>query len=131
MYTGWIAMLSDGKEFREQWVTGDISPWQKLMVYCSKNNEYVVQLFIIDNDILIASTPKSAQGYWQAFGMPATQGMESDPEIHPWRGIGWIEDERVKIIWSARDYQTHQLGVWTDERATTNQNQIIWSHKNG
>lgn len=123
---GWIANCADGSTHVEEWLAGHLSPWQRLMAYCKKQNTYITNLRLTVGTKTYACQ-SNAKGYWQAHGMPAVQGVECDEELHKWRGIGWVEDEKVKIIWVARDPQTKQILYWGDERSTNNQQQIIWA----
>lgn len=122
----WIANLSDGSTKVEEWLTGYLSPWQRLIDYCKKNGCYVTNLRLTIGSRTLSCKP-NAVGYWQAHGMPAVQGIECDEELHRWRGIGHVENGMVHIIWGARDPQTHQIAVWQDARPAKNQAQIIWA----
>lgn len=124
----WIANLSDGSTHNESWVAGEISPWQKLMAYCKKNDCYVTNLRLTMGTQTVAC-PTNAIGYWQAHGMPAVQGVECDEDLHKWKGIGWVDGTTVNIIWGARDPQTHQVVFWQDSRPSEGQGQIIWGVK--
>ena len=122
----WIASLADGSTKNEDWVAGHLSPWQRLMEYCKTQNTYVTNLRLTMGNQTKSCTPNAA-GYWQAHGMPAVQGVECDEELHKWRGIGWVENDIIHIIWGARDPQTHKTVWWMDSRAAKNQAQVIWS----
>lgn len=122
----WIVNLSDGSTHTEKWVSGEISPWQRLQQYCKQHKCYVTNLRLTMGKKTVAC-PSNAVGYWQAHGMPAVQGVECDEELHKWRGIGWVENDEVNIIWGARDPQTHEVVFWRDKRGAKNQNQVIWS----
>lgn len=122
----WIVNLSDGSTHNEHWVAGEISPWQRLIQYCKDHNCYVTNLRLTMGKRTVAC-PSNAVGYWQAHGMPTVQGIENDEELHKWRGIGWVEDEIVQIIWGARDPQTHEVVFWRDTRSAKGQKQIVWS----
>lgn len=122
----WIVNLSDGSTHTEKWIAGEVSPWQRLQQYCKKNNCYITNLRLTMGKKTVAC-PSNAVGYWQAHGMPAVQGIECDEELHKWRGIGWIENDEVNIIWGARDPQTHEVVFWRDKRSAKGQNQVVWS----
>lgn len=122
----WVVNLSDGSTHTERWIEGEFSPWQRLMNYCKKNGCYVTNLRLTMGTRTV-SCPSNAAGYWQAHGMPAVQGVECDEELHKWRGIGWVEDDQVNIIWGARDPQTHDVVFWRDARSAKNQGQIVWA----
>jgi hypothetical protein len=122
----WVANLADGSTKVEEWIAGELSPWQRLMRYCEKNNTYVTALRLTIGTETKAC-PSNAAGYWQAHGMPAVQGVECDEELHKWRGIGWVEDESVRIIWGARDPVTKAVAWWGDGRPAKNQGQIVWA----
>lgn len=128
MADGWIANTADGKTFVEEWLPGYTSPWQRLMEYCRKNHTYVSALRLTVGKQTF-SCPSNAEGYWHAVGMPATQGIETDEELHKFRGIGWVAagSNVVQIIWAARDPYTHDVIYWSDERQADNQQQIIWA----
>lgn len=122
----WIANLSDGSTKAEEWLPGYLSPWQRLMEYCKDNNCYITNLRLTIGQETMGC-PLNAEGYWQAHGMPSTQGTECDEELHKWRGIGWVEQEKVIVIWGARDPQTKRVIFWNDIRDAKTQGQIIWS----
>lgn len=107
-------------------MSGELSPWQRLMEYCKKHNTYVTALRLTMGTQTQAC-PSNAVGYWQAHGMPTVQGVECDEELHKWRGIGWVENNTVQIIWGARDPQTKQIAWWRDSRPAKNQAQIVWA----
>jgi len=124
----WIAHLADGSTKEEEWLPGHISPWQRLMEYCKKQNTYVRGLRLaMGNDSV--NCPNNAEGYWQAHGMPTVQGVECDEELHKWRGIGYVVGDTVNILWAARDPHTHHVVTWRDSRPAANQMQIIWAPK--
>jgi hypothetical protein len=139
----WIANLSDGSTHQEEWLAGYLSPWQRLMDYCSKNYCYVTNLRLtMGRDT--RSCVSGAKGYWQAHGVPATQGVECEEDIHTWKGIGWVAPYQdrgeeslkkfiggdvVNVIWGARDPKMHKVVWWTEVRSAENQNQIIWSDR--
>jgi hypothetical protein len=108
----WIVNLANGATKVEEWVPGQLSPWQR------------VRRTIGDRTVACKS---NAAGYWQAHGMPSVQGMECDEDLHKWRGIGYVEDGTVFIIWGARDPISHNVVFWQDARSASNQAQIIWS----
>lgn len=127
----WIANLSDGSTHQEEWLPGYISPWQRLMQYCKEHRCYVTNLRLTMGKETKAC-PSNAIGYWQAHGMPGTQGLECDEDLHKHRGIGFVYVEpdgtkKVRIIWGARDPQTHHQVWWGEERSADNQGQIIWA----
>lgn len=122
----WIANLADGSTHVEEWLPGYLSPWQRLMDYCKKNNTYVTNLRLTIGSRTVSCKP-NAVGYWQAHGMPSVQGMECDEELHKWRGIGYVEDGNIIITWGARDPHTHNVVFWQDARPAKNQAQVIWS----
>lgn len=122
----WIANLSDGSTHVEEWIAGYLSPWQRLMEYCKKNGAYVTNLRMTIGKKTVSLTPNSP-GYWHAQGMPATQGVECDEDLHVWKGIGCVDGDVVRIIWGARDPITHKVVFWHDTRPAKNQGQIIWA----
>jgi hypothetical protein len=122
----WIANVSDGSTFIEDWVPGYLSPWQRLMDYCKINNAYITNLRLTVGKKTFACV-SNAKGYWQAHGMPSIQGVECDEDLHKWRGIGWVEGSLVKVVWAARDPETHNVIYWTEEREANTQAQIIWA----
>lgn len=124
----WIATLADGSTHEERWLAGYISPWQRLMEYCKKQVTYITALRLVMGGYT-KSCPPNAIGYWQAHAMPSAQAVICDEELHKWRGIGWVEQDKVKIIWGARDPVTHIEIFWGDERQAEHQQQIIWSPK--
>lgn len=126
MSDAWIANLSDGSTVVEDWVAGYLSPWQRLMDKCSNEHIYITNLRLTVGNRTVGCEP-NAVGYWQAHGMPASQGVESDEELHTWRGIGWVVGETVKVLWMARDPRTHHVISWRDEKEANTQGQIIWS----
>jgi hypothetical protein len=126
MSDAWIANLSDGSTHVEEWIEGYLSPWQRLMEYCKKHHCYVTNLRMTMGKRTV-NTTINAEGYWQAHGMPATQGLECDEELHKWHGIGHVENGQVHIIWGARHPQTHHVAFWHDVRPAKNQAQIIWA----
>lgn len=122
----WVVNLSNGGTKVEEWLPGHLSPWQRLMEYCKKENTYVTNLRLTIGGRTV-SCKTNADGYWQSHGMPAVQGVECDEELHKWRGIGWVEGEDVVIIWGARDPVTHNVVFWNETRSAGNQAQVIWS----
>lgn len=122
----WICNLSDGSTHSEVWIPEELSPWNRLMNYCKRNKCYVTNLRLTMGKRTV-SCPSNAVGYWQAHGMPTVQGIENDEELHKWRGIGWVENDEVNIIWGARDPQTHDVVFWHDKRSAKGQGQIIWT----
>lgn len=125
----WVANLSDGSTKVEEWREGELSPWQRLMAYCNSTHSYITAMRLTIGTETQAC-PSNATGYWQAHGMPSVQGVECDEELHKWRGIGWIENGLVQIIWGARDPQTHDVVWWRDSRNAKNQAQIVWAVPN-
>lgn len=124
----WIASVSDGATIEEQWLEGELSPWQRVMLYCTKRNEYLTGLRM-HFDSRAYPMPANAQGYWQAQAMYGIQGLATDSELHIQRGIGYVKDGIVNIAWFMRDLTTHKA-CWTQEqRSIEGQNQIIWSKK--
>ncbi len=126
MSDSWVANISDGSCHVEQWLPGHLSPWQRLMDYCKINNAYITALRLTIGTETQA-VPSNAIGYWQAHGMPSVQGLECDEELHKWRGIGWVEQDIVQIIWGARDPRTHDVVWWPEQRKANNQAQIVWA----
>ena len=126
----WIATLSDGRTVEENWVSGELSPWIRLMNDCKKNHVYVSNLRLSMAEETY-TLPMNAEGYWQSHAMPSVQGIDCDEELHKWRGIGAVHQGIVHIIWAARDPQTHQLCAWEERRSAHDQNQIIWGHNAG
>lgn len=124
----WIANLADGSTHEEKWLDGYFSPWNRLMQYCKKQNTYVTGLRLVMGEETMGC-PDDAEGYWQAHGMPSVQGIEQDEELHKQRGIGWVVEDQVYILWAARDPATHQTAWWRDKRSSAGQGQIIWAHK--
>ncbi len=124
----WIANLADGSTVEEKWLEGYLSPWQRLMEYCKKQNTFIRSLRLSMGE-QTQQCPDNAMGYWQAHGRPTVQGLYSDEELHTWRGIGWVVDDTVNIIWGARDPKTHHNVWWRDSRPANNQAQVIWSPK--
>lgn len=125
----WIANLADGSTHEEHWVAGEVSPWQRLITYCKKQNTFVRGLRLHMGE-QVMQCPDNAIGYWQAHGIPSVQGVKCDEELHTWKGIGWVNEENdVCIIWGARDPKTHQNVWWRDARSAENQMQVIWSPK--
>lgn len=121
----WIANCSDGSSHVENWIDGELSPWRRLMLYCEVNNAYITNLRMTVGTQTV-SCAKGAVGYWQTNAMPAIQGIECDEELHKWHGIGWVEGDKVNIIWGALDPRSHQVIFWSDQRGTEGQQQIIW-----
>jgi hypothetical protein len=95
----WIVNLANGATKVEEWVPGQLSPWQRLMEYCKTEHTYITNLRLTIGDRTVACKSNAA-GYWQAHGMPSVQGMECDEDLHKWRGIGYVEDGTVFIICS-------------------------------
>jgi hypothetical protein len=124
----WIANLANGATIQEEWLPGYLSPWQRLMDYCDKQNTYLIGLRLVMGDET-QSLPPNARGYWQAHGMPSVQGVICDEELHKWRGIGFVDplEDQIHILWAARDPHTHKTVWWIDQRESGNQRQVIWS----
>lgn len=124
----WVANVSDGSCHVEKWIPGELSPWRRLIAYCAANNAYITNLRMTVGTQTV-SCPSNAIGYWQSNAMPAVQGIECDEELHKWHGIGWVDEDGVKIIWGALDPRTHDVVFWNDMRSPENQQQIIWGDK--
>jgi hypothetical protein len=122
----WVVNLANGATKVEEWVPGQLSPWQRLMEYCKKEHTYVTNLRLTIGTRTVACD-SNAVGYWQAHGMPSVQGVECDEELHKWRGIGYVKDDIIYITWGARDPHTHNVVFWQDARSAKNQAQVIWS----
>jgi hypothetical protein len=120
----WIASLSDGTSVVEHWHTNDLSPWSRLIRQCKEDNLYLTNLRLTICSKTISLKPH-AIGYWQVHQSTCIAGVGEIPVV---RGIGFVENNRVKIIWGTRTPGGHPY-FWPEERPVDGQNCIIWKHK--
>jgi len=118
----WVASLSSGDTVVEHWIPDELSPWIRLMNKCKDNNLYLTNLRLTVCSKTIALRPH-AIGYWQIHQQSFLSGAGDIPVV---RGIGFIEDDKVKIIWGVRT-PANQPYFWSDFRPIEGQNSIIWA----
>lgn len=113
----WLAQLSTGEVVKEEWIDGDISPWQRLMEKCKVANVYITDMILVDKHKPVVALPRNAIGYWHANAMHAIQGLES----FTYPGIGWVADGMLHIVWYAN-------GNLFSETRVAKEGQIIWAN---
>ena len=117
----WLASLSSGETVVEHWVPDELSPWLRLMELCKKRNLYLTNLRLTICSKTIALKPH-ALGYWQMHQSTLLQGAGDIPIT---RGVGFVEDDKVKIVWGVRT-PVDQPHFWSEERSPEGQGCIIW-----
>lgn len=140
---GWYAVLSDGREFRQEDLDGYLSAWLRLKSLCEKDRVYITRLFLTVGTVTIEIGDQKL-GYWQAQKMVVSEFYSGEDIDHHWRGIGYVDNiGRVIIRWLAYPHTPLALeipNVYTvlndnrvvalaaDEiRLASTQTQIIWS----
>jgi len=100
----WIASLSDGTTVFEDITPKQKSAWRRLKDYIQENDLQITNLRLEAYGKFITLLKYKSDhgevqidGYWQSSKIGAFLGGVSG-EIN-WRGIGFIKDEQVNIIW--------------------------------
>lgn len=119
----WVANLSDGASIVEHWIPNELSPWLRLMDLCKTNNLYLTNLRLTICSKTVSLRPRSV-AYWQMHQCTLLSGGDEIPVV---RGIGFVEDNKVKIVWGTR--VAEQPHFWSEERPIDNQGCIIWAPK--
>lgn len=94
----WKANLSNGEALVEGKVlSGERTPWQKLLNHCKVNDLKLTGLQLEVGDIVVTAMPhKMCDGYFHAY--EALRIMFRDQVIHR-QGVGSIIGDKVYITW--------------------------------
>lgn len=121
-HDAWIASLSSGNTVVEHWLPSGLSPWNRLINHCRDHSVYLTNLRLTICSKTMCLRPH-AIGYWQMHQCSFLPGIGDIPIS---RGIGFVEGDKVKIIWGVRT-PTNQPYFWAEERSIDGQNCIIWA----
>jgi len=101
----WIASLSDGTTVFEDKTPKLKSAWRRLQDHVKQHNLHVTNLrleaygkFIKLLSYRSDDGKVQLDGYWQSSKMGAFFGTGASGEVN-WRGIGFIKDDEITIIW--------------------------------
>jgi hypothetical protein len=101
----WIASLSDGTTVFEDKTPKIKSAWRRLQDHVEQHNLQVTNLRLEAYGKFVKLLSYRADdgrvqidGYWQSSRKGAFFGTGAGGEID-WRGVGFIKDEEVTIIW--------------------------------
>jgi hypothetical protein len=107
--TQWLVSLSDGSTIVEQWIPGELSPWQQLLKTLEDTKKQITQLRLQAHGRTYVCV-SNADGYYQARKATSTCG---GPEVEERHGIGYVTGGQLHMTWVGME----SGDVWNEVRS--------------
>jgi hypothetical protein len=111
----WRVKLSSGEVFTEnikpfEKISGEKTPWLRLLDYIDKNNLKIVSLSLVDGERVFNLPSKTNRPKFMAFS-----GLIKPKKFNFYRMLGMEFDKRELFSVIEADYGNYKLQLWVDE----------------